>query len=386
MNELKDPNLSFYFLLNLLSKLFIYMSLNIIFGQDLKKDNLLEVQFEELTKEYLSINPEATGVMAAVYYPNRAKWSYSIGNIGRDTSQKIKGDELFVAASITKMFVSTCVLQLQEEGKLSLDDLVTKYVDEAIIKRLTKYRGKSTENKLTLTHLLRHQSGIFDYLNEGQVHLKAYQENPSKNYSLEERLNFALNLGEATNRLGKYSYSNTNYILLGMILEKIENMDISDVLEKRIIRPLKLQNTTLQPSSKLVGKMLKGYYTDWDLTSFTLEFNKNNPAGGILTTREDLMSFGKGLFSGRLFKSKKTLETMLAFENGYGMGMRLFDKSRKTGKIMGHEGFDPGYTCYLIYLEKLDAVIVTVINQSELRVVKPAFLIARIVGAIKDDN
>lgn len=343
----------------------------------------LKNELISLTDEYLKINPEASGVIAAVDYPKVLDWKYSVGHVSQQNKKKLQGDELFIAASITKTFVAVCILQLEEEGLLSLENKVIQYLDEQTIKELTNFEGRSYEKELTLEHLLRHTSGINDYLNEGQVHLDAYKNEPDQKYSLKERIDIALKLTPSINKLGKYKYSNTNYILLGMIAEKVENKTIADIIDDRIVKPLGLQNTSLQPSGEELPHMLKGYYTDWDLTSFTLNFNFMNAAGGILTNVDDLILFGRALFGGRLFKSKATLDKMLDFKKGYGLGVMLFAKSGKTGKVMGHSGFDPGYTCYLIHMEKQDATIVTVINQSELKVVMPAFLIVKTVHTLK---
>jgi len=343
----------------------------------------LKTDLTSLADEYLKINSEASGVMAAVDYPNTLNWKYTVGHMGQKKENELQGDEPFIAASITKTFVAACMLQLEEEGLLSLEDKAIQYLDEKMVKRLTAFEGKTYEKELTVEHLLRHTSGINDYLNDGQVHLNALKTEPEKRYSLQDRIDIALKVTPSINRLGKYKYSNTNYILLGMIAEKIEKKNIADIIESRIVKPLGLENTSLKPSKEVLPKMFKGYYTDWDLTEFTLNFNRMNSAGGILTNIDDLLLFGKAVFSGKLFKSKSTLDKMLDFEKGYGLGVMLYGKSRKTGRIMGHNGFDPGYTCYLAYLEKQKATIVTVINQSELKVVMPAFLIVKTVDSIK---
>lgn len=353
-------------------------------GQSTLPWKALQSEFVSLTDEYLEINPEASGVMAYVNIPNYSTWHYNPGYKGIDKKERLTGAEPFIAASITKMFMATCILQLEEEGILSLEDKATKYIDEAIIKKLTLYKGKSHEDELTIKHLLNHTSGFFDYLNNGEVHLDGYKNNPLKTYTLQERLSFALDKGSANTKIGKYHYSNTNYILLGMIAEDIENQNIATIIQERIITPLGLKNTSLQPQSDIRPTMFKGYYTDWDLTAFTLEFNKMNPAGGILTTVHDLNVFARAVFKGNLFKSKSTLSKLLNFKKGYGLGVMLFEDSRKVGRVMGHSGFDPGYTSYLIYLEDLDATVVTVINQSELRVKMPAFLVVKIVASIKE--
>ncbi len=349
-------------------------------GTELHTENLVA-----LAKEYLDINPQASGVMAAMDYPGKLNWNYAIGHVGLGSDEVLQGNELFVAASITKTFVAVCILQMEEEGKLSLQDKASKYLDRSMLQQLTMYRGRSYEEELSLEHLLRHTSGISDYLNNTKTHLSAYRNHPDKIYTLPDRMAIALEV-PSTKKFGKYHYSNTNYVLLGMVAETIDKLSIAEILDKRIIQPLGLVNTSLKAPKTVLPKMLKGYYTDWDLTSFSYHFNQSNPAGGILTNVNDLLVFGQHVFRGKLFQNKATLEKMLDFENGYGLGVMQYDKSRKTGRIFGHSGFDPGYTCYLAYLENLDATVVTVINQSELEAVMPAFLLVKMVRLVKEDR
>lgn len=351
--------------------------------QSQQKINLNTKVLDSLTNEYLKINPEASGVITAISTPKMTDWKYATGYLDKERTTKLNGDELFIAASITKTFMAAIILQMEEEGKLSVKDKVINYLDKSTIALLTKYKNKSYENKLTIEHLLRHTSGIFDYLNQGKVHLNAYKNYPNKTYSLQDRIDICIEQGNAKSKPGSYYYSNTNYILLGMIAEKLDKKSISEIFYNRIITPLKLNNTTLDTSEKYFNKMMKGYYTDWDLTLFTLNFNKDNSAGGILTSVNDLILFSKGLFTGKLFKNKETLSKMLDFKKGYGLGVMQFESTRKSGKVYGHSGFDPGYTCYMAYLEKSDCSIITVINQSELRVVMPAFLVVKTVAELK---
>jgi len=328
---------------------------------------------------------QASGVMTAIDYPEKLSWKYEVGYVGTTKETPLEGSELFIAASITKTFVAVCILQMEEEGKLSIHDKASNYLDGKLLKQLTTYREKSYEKELTIEHLLRHTSGIADYLNNTKTHLNGYKNTPDRIYSLQDRVEIALKDTPSTNALGKYAYSNTNYILLGMIAEAIDKVPISVIIHNRVVSPLKLKNTTLQSDENRIPQMFRAYYTDWDLTSFTYHFNQMNAAGGILTSIDDLMKFGKSLFQGKLFRSTKTLDKMLSFKKGYGLGVMQYDKSKKTGRIYGHSGFDPGYTCYLAYLEEIDTTIVTVLNQSEKAAIMPAFLLVKTVHLIKED-
>lgn len=345
----------------------------------------LKAEIISLSDEYLRLHQQASGGITRVSSPDSLEFVYAYGYHSKDRSEPLHGDELFIAASITKTFLAVCVLQQMEEKLITLEDKVVNYIDKDILRKLTLYRGHSYENELTIAHLLRHQSGIVDYLNKGAVHRNGLNTSPNRNYTLKERLEYAIRVGDnsAVSKPGKYHYSNTNYILLGIIAEQLEKKNISQIFEERIIKPLGLANTSLHPENNSLEKMFKGYFEDRDLTRFTLEFNKENPAGGILTNVDDLVTFGRAVFKGKLFRYNETLKKMLDFEGGYGLGVMQFEKSRKTGRVIGHSGFDPGYTSYLIYLEDVDTCFVTVINQSELRVEMPAFLVVKIVAAFK---
>ncbi len=364
---------------------FLFAFFGVGCSQKITSKDILKEEIISLSDEYLRLHQQASGGITRISYHDSLEFVYAYGYNGQDRVEALHGDELFIAASITKTFLAVCILQQMEEKLLALDDKVANYIDKDILKKLTLYKGRSYENELTIAHLLRHQSGIVDYLNKGVVHLNGLNTTPNRNYTLKERLDYAIRIGEnsAVNTPGKYHYSNTNYILLGIIAEQLEQKAISQIFEERIIRPLGLANTSLHPENNSLEKMFRGYFEDRELTRFTMEFNKENPAGGILTNVDDLVIFGRAVFNGKLFKYDETLKKMLDFEGGYGLGVMQFEKSRKTGRVIGHSGFDPGYTSYLIYLEDVDACIVTVINQSELRVEMPAFLVVKIVAAFK---
>ena len=373
-------------LLSLFSTTILFLLLGNVCAQNPKSSNEIREKVIELSNNYLKQNDYASGVITRISYPDSLEFTHTNGYKNKEEYNTLKGNEQFIAASITKTFVAVCILQQVEENLIALDDKVMNYVDKEVLRKLTTYKGRSYENELTVEHLLRHKSGIVDYLNQGEVHINGLNNEPNRSYTLQERLDFALELGDntATNRLGKYNYSNTNYILLGIIAEKIDQMEISNIFQNRIIEALELKNTSLSPPDSVAKEMFNGYYEDRDLTEFTLAFNKDNPAAGVLTNVDDLVTFARAVFRGDLFKSDRTLELMLDFEDGYGLGIMKFGKSRKTGKIMGHSGYDPGYTSYLVYLENIDACIVTVINQSELRIEMPAYLVVKIVALLKE--
>lgn len=335
------------------------------------------------SRQYLAFNPEASAVLLSISFAGDSSWYFAEGVTRQKGSTSATSSNRFMAASITKTFVATVILKLEEEGRLALSDLANTYLDSEMLRSLTTYKGRSYEEKITIENLLRHTSGIQDYLNEGKVHLNGYENDPYKKYVAHERVDLAVEMGEAVSKPGKYHYSNTNYILLGMIAEQILKKDIATILNEYIFDPLSLGATTLAMTEQDSVDMIHGYYTDWDLTRFVLNFNRMNAAGGLLTNQKDLITFMHALFRGELFQKSGTLSKMLDFQKGYGLGVLLYEKSAKLGRVYGHSGFDPGYTTYLAYIESRDICIIATINQSELRVQKPAFLIYKLVQEFK---
>ena len=160
-------------------------------------------------------------------------WAYASGEGNIERNHKVDADSAFRIGSTTKTFVATVVLQLVGEKKLSLDDTVEKWLPGLI--KGNGYDG----SKITIRQLLNHTSGIADYLTPDLK--EKLIENPSENYTAEQLISRALQLEPVKG----WSYSNTNMVIVGLIIQKVTGETYAEQIQKRIINPLSLKETVL---------------------------------------------------------------------------------------------------------------------------------------------
>ena len=169
-------------------------------------------------------------------------WAYASGEGNIERNHKVDADSAFRIGSTTKTFVATVVLQLAGEKKLSLDDTVEKWLPGLI--KGNGYDG----SKITIRQLLNHTSGIADYLTSDLK--EKLIENPSENYTAEQLISRALQLEPVKG----WSYSNTNMVIIGLIIQKVTGESYAEQIQKRIINPLSLKETVLPGSSMDIPK------------------------------------------------------------------------------------------------------------------------------------
>ena len=246
-------------------------------------------------------------------------WSGASGR-PRDGVTPLSGSTPFAIASVTKTFTAAIVLQLVEEGRIRLDALVTDYLPE-----LTLARG------VTVGELLSHTSGIADLLAPMRDRLNAA---PTRVWTPAEvvALVGASSFAPGTD----WGYSNTNYVIAGMLVERVTGHRFADELELRINGPLGLAHTgfaPLVPKGNLLG-------VSWASAFWT--------AGALESTADDLVRWGDGLYGGAVLRPS-SLAAMLDFNaDDYGMGAERYTLAGLAG--YGHSGLLRGYTTLLIHL------------------------------------
>jgi D-alanyl-D-alanine carboxypeptidase len=278
-------------------------------------------------------------------------------SVGFSDGKKVKAekDNQFKIASITKTMTAVVILQMQEEGKLNIDDSVSNYLNDVKFARINEvhyFKKKPYGNVITLKQLLEHKSGIADiftdaafrfYLNE---YLHKQQEwNPKKlmkhyyKYGLNKDAHFVPNSG--------YYYSDVNYFLLGLIIEKLSGQTLAQQFRLRIFEPLKMYNTYFEYYEPLHGngKMAHSFFGKRDITK-TLNTSYDWAGGGVVPTTSDLAIFIHSIFSGKLYKNESTLKLMTTMfphtlKSGrisyYGLG--LYQYNFNGDIYYGHGGF-----------------------------------------------
>ncbi|MEM7572027.1 MAG: serine hydrolase domain-containing protein [Bacteroidota bacterium] len=341
----------------------------------------VEADLESDLAASLRINPNVPGAVALLDWPGHFSWSAATGLSNQQQQVLMLADRQFVVASLTKPMTATIVLQLMEEDHLHLDDPLANWLDPMVLDQLSSLDGEAHGNEITIRQLLQHESGIRDYLNDGELHISAYASDPARHYSLEDRLEYAINLGEAQFVPGSdFAYSNTNYILLGQLIEAVTESSLEEVFNQRLFEPLQMTQSYICPSAEALNHLAAGYYQDLEVSTFSTAFNWCNPAGGVVSTVDDLKKFMRAWSEGTLFQMAATQEVMLSPNvDGYGLGTRIFLDDNQYGRVYGHDGSDPAYFSYMLYAERWDAVLIYFGNRAEVEVNEPSWWINRVL-------
>jgi D-alanyl-D-alanine carboxypeptidase len=271
---------------------------------------------------------------------------------------KVPTNGRFRAGSITKMFVSTVVLQLVDEGRMALDDPVDEHLPEY-----------GLDPRITVRMLLQHTSGLFDYT--GQINPdgtidpgiplrgKEYIDNRFRTYQPRELV--AVSLAKPANFPPgtSWSYSNTNYILAAQVIERLTGTPYGLQVQQRVLRPLGLRDTVFPgPWPGIPGSHAHGYlfYLDGGRTRVA-DVTYINPtwawaAGEVVSTTGDLDRFITALLGGDLLPPDllaQMRDTLPLGRGGYGLGLLSLDFGPECGGVYeGHDGLLPGYLSYLL--------------------------------------
>lgn len=226
----------------------------------------------------------------------------------------------FRIGSISKTFTAVMILQLEEEGKLSLENKLSQY-----------YPDLPNASEITLEQLLNHHSGLYNFTDS------SYLEYHTQPKSREEMLAMFRQQPPSFSPGTKGEYSNTNYVLLGYILEKVTGESYAANLKKRVTSRLSLKHTYNGSAPDASKNEASSFYHNGDSWEKEAETHMSIPlgAGSLVSTTHDLVRFIEGLFAGELV-SKTTLQKMLVMKDGYGLGIFQFPFDEKY--CYGHTG------------------------------------------------
>ena len=275
-------------------------------------------------------------------------WKATAGVGNLRTKQPRSADDNFRAGSITKTFIATVLLQLEAEGRVSLDDTVDKWLPGVV-------RGNGHDGRnITLRQLLNHTSGIFSYTDDEHLQSEIFLpegffKNRYRTWTPNEIVNIAMGHKPEFAPGTNWSYSNTNYTLAGMVIKKVTGNSYGDEVRRRVIKPLGLHGTYMpgtnptvpQPSSRAyspLGENTTGKI--YDVTA--LNASVANSAGEIISNSGDLNRFYSALLRGKLLPAEqlaemKTTVAAGAVEGRYGLG--LIEEELSCGvTIWGHRG------------------------------------------------
>ena len=296
-------------------------------------------------------------------------------------------------ASITKLYTATVIMRLFEKGALSLDDPMARYLSEGLIRGIHVYKGKDYSQEITIKQLLSHTSGIADYYSErpegGKSLFELLLEEPKQSWTVKQTIERARDDLKANFKPGTdAAYSDTNFQLLGKIIEAITGKPLYAVYHNFIFRPLELKHTWLvgDPEPQIAPSPAPAdvFYKDKNITK-----TRSNGAywadGGIVSTAEEMIIFLKALNEGRIV-SRDTLKMMhnwhkLQFPLQYGFGTMYFKLSplmtriTKMSPLWGHSGSTGSF---LYYSQDQDLYLAGTIDQVDSKI-KPFMLMMKVL-------
>lgn len=263
-------------------------------------------------------------------------------------------DSPYFIASITKMYTTTAIMQLVDEGRLDLDAPITNYLPETLLDGIHVYEGTDYSRSLKVYQLIHQTSGLADYYEDGFV--EDFKNNRDRAYSLDDVLTTIRHLKPSTvPDGGKSYYSDTNYQLLGAIIEAITNCPLAYVFHDRIFEPLALDQTYVFDHTIERNTPIPLYNKGQRLT-LPFAMSSMAPDGGIVSTLTDSLRFLRAYFGGELFNSahfeRMEYWNALFFPMQYGYGLMRFKLPRwmtllrDTPELIGHSGSSGSFAFY----------------------------------------
>jgi len=275
------------------------------------------------------------------------EWSGAAGIARENAHVPMTSDTPIYIASVTKLYTATAVMLLVEKGALSLDDPIAKYLPSELMNGIHIYKGKDYSAEITVRELLSHSSGIADYYSDkasdGKNLFELFVENLDRSWTVEETIARARHDLKPKFPPGTdTSYSDTNYQLLGKVIEAVTGKPLQVVYEDFLFRPLGLEHSWLIGHWRFQGRQCHSpadvFHRDRNITKI-----RSNGAywaeGGIVSTAEEMNLFLKALNEGRIIRPT-SLKLMhhwrrLSFPLEYGYGTMCFNLSGPIRAITG---------------------------------------------------
>ncbi|MFN8672821.1 MAG: serine hydrolase domain-containing protein [Candidatus Sericytochromatia bacterium] len=323
----------------LLGNIILFSNLNtIVYAKEIKETNTSineNDKFNKITNLFEKAT-DANKFMGSltIRKDNKILYSKAFGNayISEKNTKKATTNTKYRIGSISKTFTSVLILQLIEEKKLTLDTKLSVFFPEI----------KNAE-KITIDMLLTHKSGIHSFTSSDK-YLTYYTKDNTK----EDILNFIKEGGSNFEPNSKFEYSNSNFVLLSFIIEKITKKEYKEVLKEKIIDKLGLKNTYYGSKTDINFEESYSYHLKNKEFIQDTETNMSVPygAGGIISNPEDLTYFITSLFEGKLV-NKNTLDELKKIDGEYGKGIFMIPFYNKMA--LGHNGSIDGFLSILGY-------------------------------------
>lgn len=313
-------------------------------GNSYSKKDSLEKMIAQYAKQGIP------GLSMAIYTPISGYWGISAGFAKIETKTPMQICHLQYLQSVSKTYLATAILKLQEEGKIDLDAPITKYLPEKYIQCINNASSMHVRN------LLNHTSGMPDYL-ESPVYITYVLQHPDHYFTSEEFLSYIKNQKQQFATGSRFEYSNSNYHVLALMVDAISGSH-DDLIKQKILAPLELRNTFYR-NIKGIPSLVNSYMDRFSngivenvsqLQQESISCAKGDD--GMVATPLDAVNFLKGLMEGKLLtdSSLKQMKTCVNDKQGnpiYGLG--LYHVTYFGVEGYGHGGAGAGAGCGLYY-------------------------------------
>ena len=305
----------------------------------------IEGQLQGLIDSVLKANPDVPGIALTVLAPKHClTWSGASGVADRTTKAPLTPQHPFRTASNTKTYTAAAILRLMEEGRLSVDDLITRHLPAASLAPLR--RDGYDVDHITIRHLLTHTAGIYDYAMDSHF-APIVMGVPTHRWTRAEQVDSAMVWGAPYAPPGKvFHYTDTGYILLGEIIERLSGKSLAAAYRSLLnFDALGLSSTwleTLEPRPAGVRDLAHQYMGDADTRGIDPSFDLYG-GGGLAATTADMARFTRALFAGGVFAKPTTITIMTTIPDiddaarAYAFGMSRQEYAGDT--YWGHSGF-----------------------------------------------
>ncbi|MBD0297069.1 MAG: serine hydrolase [Bacteroidota bacterium] len=313
-----------------------------------KTYQFVQQEMDELLKAYVKENRFNGAVLVA----QKGNILFEKGYGYRDAEQRTShtAQDVFQIGSITKQITAAVIMQLQEEGKLSVQDKLNKYFPDF-----------PNADKITLEHLLTHTSGIYNYTNDAVI----LKQDVTRSYSQQELLDKFKSYPSDFEPGTKWNYSNTAYSLLGYIIEKVTNKPYERVVRERIFLPLGMTNSGFDFTHLAGNKKSKGYFSltgDKGVPAPIVDSTIAFSAGAVYSNVEDLYKWERAIYTNKILKPSDWDAVFTPYKNNYGYGWTIDTLYNRT--YMAHSGGIHGFTSFLMRFPKDEVVVIMLDNSS----------------------
>jgi D-alanyl-D-alanine carboxypeptidase len=314
------------------------------------------------------------GVAVGLWMPGRGSYVRATGVADTVTGAPMTVNPFVRIGSETKTFTVTALLELVDDHLVRLDDPISRYV-----------RGVPDGDRITLRQLAEMRSGLFPYTSDADF-IHALLSDPERSFTPHEVLAYGFRHANTAAPGTQFEYSNTNLVLLGLVIEKVTGHRLADVIDQRVLRPAGL-HATLFPRGAGFPRPHPHGYTDQTLSGAVADATDWNPswagaAGAMISNLHDLRRWADIVATGKLLSPQTQAQRLKTLPTGFpgtSYGLGIFE----TNGWIGHNGSIPGYETVTVYLPSQKATLVIMINTDiTSQGQEPSTVLARAITAV----